>query len=138
MRTLFLVTLLWPLFILAQKKQITLEDIYQKGTFQSETAPGFQSRETKSLFNANEVRDEKGQTLDTRDYQISSDKKHVLFSTGSEHIYRRSVKANAYLYDVVSKKTIRLNEGKVLHATFSPDGTKIAYVFENNLYLYDI
>ena len=31
-----------------------------------------------------------------------------------------------------------MNEGKVLHATFSPDGSKVAFVKDNNLYLYDI
>src|SRR4051812_26698726 len=99
MRTLLLVTLLLPLFTLAQKKQITLEDIYQKGTFRSEPAPDFQSRNVQNLFNATDVRDENGTALDTNDYQPSSDKKHVLFFTGSEHIYRRSSKATAYLYD---------------------------------------
>ena len=138
MRTLFLVTLLWPLFTLAQKKQVTLEDIYQKSIFRSEPAPDFQSRNVQRLFNATDVRNDSGTTLDTHDYQLSNDKKHVLFFTGSEHIYRRSSKATAYLYDIATKKTLRLHEGKILHATFSPDGRKIAYVFENNLYLYDI
>jgi dipeptidyl-peptidase-4 len=39
---------------------------------------------------------------------------------------------------VASKKTIQLNKGKIMHPTFSPDGSKVAYVFDNNLYLYDI
>src|SRR5215217_7457837 len=138
MRILLLITLFLPLLTLAQKKQITLEDIYQKGTFQSEVPVSFQSNETRNLFNADEVRDETGKRIDTRNYQVSNDKKHVLFFTENERIYRRSSKATAYLYDVVTRKTLRLNEGKILHATFSPDNQKIAYVFENNLYLYDI
>ncbi|MBD0368706.1 MAG: S9 family peptidase, partial [Flavisolibacter sp.] len=49
-----------------------------------------------------------------------------------------SVKSTAYLYDIANKKTVRLNEGKILHPTFSPDGSKVAYVLDNNLYVYDI
>ena len=54
-----------------------------------------------------------------------------------EPIYRHSSRSTAYLYDVANKKTVHLNAGKVLHPTFSPDGKGLAYVFENNLYLYD-
>ena len=69
---------------------------------------------------------------------MSKDKKRIIFFTARESIYRRSSKANAYLFDAVSKKTIRLSEGKIMHASFSPDGSKIAFVKDNNLYLYDI
>jgi dipeptidyl-peptidase-4 len=58
--------------------------------------------------------------------------------TNREYIYRRSSKAYAYLFDLSSKKTIRLDTAKLLHTTFSPDNSKIAYVKNNNLYLYDI
>ncbi|HRN49252.1 MAG TPA: S9 family peptidase, partial [Niabella sp.] len=37
-----------------------------------------------------------------------------------------------------SKLLTRLSNEKVLHAQFSPAGDKIAYVMDNNLYLYDI
>jgi dipeptidyl-peptidase 4 len=127
-----------PLLSLAQKKQITLEDIYKKGTFRSEAAGGFHSNETENLFNATDVRDENGKRLETNDYTLSSDKKRILFFNGREPIYRRSSKSTAYLYDIATKKAVRLNEGKILHPTFSPDGSKVAYVFENNLYVYDI
>ena len=138
MRTLFITLVLLPFFTLAQKKQITLEDIYQKGTFRGEPAGAFHTGETENLFTASDVRDESGKALDTRDYTLSSDKKRILFFNGREAIYRRSSKATAYLYDVAAKKTLRITEGKILHPTFSPDGSKIAYVFENNLYVYDI
>ncbi|MGV3657329.1 MAG: S9 family peptidase [Chitinophagaceae bacterium] len=53
-------------------------------------------------------------------------------------MYRRSSRATTYLYDVATKKVLPLNKGKIMHPSFSPDGSKVAYVFDNNLYVYDI
>ncbi|GAA4734745.1 S9 family peptidase [Flavisolibacter ginsenosidimutans] len=133
-----LLFLFLPLFALAQNSQITLEDIYKKGTFRGEFVPGFAAEDNSSLFDAKDVKDETGKSLNTSEYEVSADKKRILFFNGREPIYRRSSKATVYVYDVATKKTVSLNKGKVLHPTFSPDGKKIAYVFENNLYLYDI
>lgn len=136
MRTLVLSLLLLPLISLAQNKQITLEDIYKKGTFRGEFVGGFEPA-ADNLFDAKEVKDENGKTLSTQDYEVSADRKRILFFNGREPIYRRSSKSTVYIYDVATKKTVRLNEGKVLHPSFSPDGSKLAYVFDNNLYIYD-
>ena len=138
MRKLLFFLLLLPLITIAQKKQITLEDLFKKGTFRSEFVPGFADKPLDSLIDPKDVKDETGKQMSTSDYELSGDKKRIIFFNGREPIYRRSSKANLYLYDVATKKTIRLNEGKVLHATFSPDGSKVAFVKDNNLYLYDI
>ena len=138
MRRILFVFFFLPLLTIAQKKQITLEDIYKKGTFRGEFVPGFISPESDSLFDPANVVDATGNKIETKDYQISEDKKRVLFFNGRESIYRRSSKSTVYVYDVASKKAVLLNNGKVLHPTFSPDGSKIAYVFDNNLYVYDI
>lgn len=136
-RILFLFLLL-PLFTLSQTAQITLEDIYKKGTFRGEFVPGFAAENNSSLFDAKDIKDETGKTIPSSDYEVSADKKRILFYTGREAIYRRSSKATVYLYDVATKKVLPLNKGKILHPSFSPDGSKLAYVFENNLYLYDL
>jgi dipeptidyl-peptidase 4 len=138
MQKLLFVLLFLPLLTIAQKKQITLDDIYKNGTFRGESFRGFATGETETLFNPKDIRDEKGQVLDSDDYQISADRKRVIFFNGRESIYRHSTKANVYVYDVANKKAVPINAGKVMHATFSPDGSKVAYVFENNLYIYDI
>jgi dipeptidyl-peptidase-4 len=138
MRRILLLLLFIPLLTIAQKKKITLEDIYKKGTFRGEFVQGFSGEDNSSLFDAANVVDETGKKLETRDYQVSADKKRILFFNGREPIYRRSSKSNVYVYDVAAKKAISLNKGKILHPTFSPDGTRIAYVFDNNLYVYDI
>ena len=138
MRKLFVALLFIPTISIAQKKQISLEDLYKNNTFNGDVVPGFSEHRLDSVINRNDVKDETGKQLTTTDYKLSDNKKRILFFTGSEPIYRRSSKANAYLFDAVSKKTIRLNEGKIMHASFSPDGSKIAFVKDNNLYLYDV
>ncbi len=138
MRKLIWLFLLLPAIAIGQKKLITLEDIYKTNTFRGEFTGGFAPAEAEKLFDPNDIVDESGKTLSSSDYQLSADKKRIIFFTGREPIYRRSFKSSAYLYDVASKKTIRLNEGKILHPSFSPDGTRIAYVYDNNLYLYNV
>jgi dipeptidyl-peptidase-4 len=138
MRGILLLFFFLPFITIAQNKQITLEDIYKKGTFRSESVPGFAAEDNRSLFDPKQIKDEAGKVLNTSDYEVSPDKKHLIFLTDRESIYRHSFKSNVYLYDVASKKTVLLNKGKVLHPGFSPDGKKLAYVFDNNLYLYDI
>ncbi len=138
MRKLLVLFLFVPVLAIAQKKQITLEDIYKKGTFRNEFVPGFAELPLDSIIDPQSVMDAAGKKINTGDYQLSADRKRIIFFNGREPIYRRSSKSTAYVYDVATKKTIRLNEGKVLHPTFSPDGSKVAYVFDNNLYIYDI
>jgi len=138
MRNLFLVFFFVPFVSIAQKKQITLEDIFKNKTFQADIVPGFSEQPLDSIINTADVKDNNGKQLSTKDYKLSEDKKRLIFFTGSEPIYRRSSKATAYLFDRASKKTTRLNEGKIMHASFSPDGSKVAFVKDNNLYVYDI
>jgi dipeptidyl-peptidase 4 len=137
MRILFLLFFL-PLVTVAQQKEITMEDLYKKGTFRGEYVPGFAEEDNSSLFNEKEILDETGKALKIEDYSVSEDKKRIIFYTGREPIYRHSSKSSAYIYDVNTKKTTRINEGKVLHPSFSPDGSRIAYVFDNNLYVYEV
>jgi Dipeptidyl aminopeptidases/acylaminoacyl-peptidases len=137
MKKLILIVILLPLLSLGQKKKITLDDIYKKGTFRGEAQVSF-TAEKDSLFDPTAIIDEQGKKIDTREYQVSSDKKRILFFNGREPIYRRSSKSTVYLYDVTNKKVLLLNKGKILHPTFSPDGNKIAYVFDNNLYIYNV
>lgn len=138
MKSILFVLFFLPLVTIAQKKKISLEDIFKKGTFRGEYVPGFAGNENKNLFDPNDVVDASGKKIETADFEVSADKKRIIFFNGREPIYRRSSKSTVYVYDVASKKTVLLNKGKILHPTFSPDGNKIAYVFDNNLYVYDI
>jgi dipeptidyl-peptidase 4 len=138
MRSLVLLFLILPFLTIAQKKQVTLEDIFKKNTFRGEFVPGFVTDTEDHLFDPQDVVDASGKQIETREFQVSADKKRILFFNGREPIYRRSSKSTVYVYDVATKKSTLLNNGKVLHPGFSPDGSRLAYVFDNNLYVYDL
>lgn len=71
-------------------------------------------------------------------YTFSADEKKMLIATGSEQIFRHSFTADYYIYDMAAKSLTKLTAYKVQEPTFSADGSKVAYVLENNLYVYDI
>ncbi|MET0465091.1 MAG: S9 family peptidase [Chitinophagaceae bacterium] len=129
--------LLAPLFSLAQKKQITLEDIYKKGTFRGEAVrPEFASAVKAPEPDLSKATDESGKALKIDD--ITSSNGMTLIKTQTEPIYRHSAKSIVYLFNNATQKTLKLDTAKILHPGFSPDGSKIAYVKDNNLYIYDI
>ena len=140
MRNLFLVLFLLPFFAIAQKRQITLEDIYKKGTFRGEyIAADFGKKSTDPALPA-ELKDEKGYIIDKPSDIIysSSHPRIVILRSNVEPIYRRSSKANVYIFDSLTKKITALDNGKVLHPSLSPDGTKVAFVKDNNLYIKEL
>jgi dipeptidyl-peptidase-4 len=71
-------------------------------------------------------------------YVFSADERMILIANSSIPIFRHSFTADYYLYDITSKSLTKLFDSQVQEPTFSPDGKKIAYAKENNLYVYDI
>lgn len=71
-------------------------------------------------------------------YTFDTSEKKILIACNSDKIFRHSFTADYFLYDIVSKTLTKLFDFKVQEPAFSPDGTKIAYAKENNLYVYDI
>src|SRR5690606_30889166 len=65
-------------------------------------------------------------------YQLSDDEKKILLGSQSEQIFRRSSRGIYYVYDTGSKTITKISENKIQEPTFSPDGTKVAYVHDNN------
>ncbi|WP_276499534.1 S9 family peptidase [Pontibacter litorisediminis] len=152
-----------------QKKDITLEDIYQKGTFRAKSVYGVNWMNDGRYYSS-QVADEKNKVYDIVKYDVttgqpvstiiegenlvpagsnqpiqydgytfSSDEQKVLFSTDTEQIYRRSSKADFYIYDIASKKLTKLSDGgKQLYATFSPDAKRVAFARENNMFVTDL
>ncbi|MBL7745532.1 MAG: S9 family peptidase [Chitinophagaceae bacterium] len=133
----FLIIILVPLLSIAQKKQITLDDLYRKGTFRGEIIPGFAGETLDSVLQAANIK-ENNTKLPVEDYIASNDKKKVLIFTKRESIYRHSSKAYSYVYDLSTGKLQKIDTAKLLHPTFSPDGSKVVYVKDNNIYLYDV
>ncbi|MCK8480500.1 S9 family peptidase [Psychroserpens algicola] len=72
------------------------------------------------------------------DYKFSDDEKKVLLATDVESIYRHSNQGYYYVYDTVSEKLMLISEAKIQEPTFSPDGTKVAYGLNNNIYYKDL
>ena len=70
-------------------------------------------------------------------YVFSSDEKQILIANNSNPIYRHSFTADYYLYDLTTKSLRKVLE-QVQEPLFSPNGSKIAYVKANNLYVMDV
>lgn len=167
MRYIWLLATLLPVSICSAqntKKQISLEDVWKKNTFKMKSVPGFNAmndglrytqidakdkiqeiniynlergEKGKLIFN-NDKNLYNGQRLDIDNYAFAQDEKKLLLNTESENIYRRSVLAKSYIFDMSDGKLEQLEDYKVLHASFSEDGSKVAFVKENNLYYKDL
>jgi dipeptidyl-peptidase 4 len=137
MRKIFLLVLVLPLFATAQKKQVTLEDIYKRGTFRGEAVrASFDTTNTSSQVKAADVKKADGTPVgDLEDISPTSQPNLFIVRNEIERIYRYSTRAYSYVYDAASKKTIMADTGKVMYPTLSPDGTKLAFVKDNNLYI---
>lgn len=137
--------------VTAQEK-ITLEQIWS-GYFRTQ-----QMQELQALKNTNEYTVlnrnsidlfdfatlEKKKTLfSTKEFSIDSytfSKKEdrILIATNTRPIYRRSFTANYYVFDIPSQKLTSFTDKEIQEPLFSPNGKKISYVFENNIYIYDL
>jgi dipeptidyl-peptidase-4 len=70
-------------------------------------------------------------------YTFSRDEKQILIANNTNPIYRHSFTADFFLYSIATKQLSKVLD-QVQEPTFSPDGTKIGFVKENNLFIYDI
>lgn len=146
----------------AQKKNITLEDIWAKGTFRSQSVQNINwmkdgafysalengkiikhqvtdGAAVETLFDQASSVENLSKKLEMEDYALSSDEQKILISAEGEPIYRRSSREENYVYDLKTKKIAQLSKGgKQMFATFSPDGSKVAFVRLNNLYMVDL
>src|SRR5699024_6977729 len=59
----------------------------------------------------------------------------ALLATHVEPIYRRSSRAIYYVYNLKNGELQKVSDQKIQDPSFSPDGSKVAYSFENNLYI---
>lgn len=86
---------------------------------------------TKSLIPVDSI-----SSIDFGSFDFSGDEQKIIITTETETIYRHSSKSNYFIYEFKTKKLFPLSEnGKQQLATFSPDGTKIAFVRNNNLFI---
>ena len=151
----------------SQPKEITLEDIWQNYKFYPRGVSGFtpmpdpelysvQTKEglvaknfatgetVRGIVSNQELKSASGGAVGIKEvqmYQLNEQRDKLLLGTRVEYIYRRSYKAVYYIFDLKNKTLTSLSDttlGKQSFATFSPDGKKIAFVRENNLFIKDL
>jgi len=78
-----------------------------------------------------------GGTLE--EYEFSEDDRKLLVTVDKEKIYRHSYRADYYVIDLMEGTSLYLSKnGKQQLGSFSPDGLKVAYVRENNLFVFNL
>src|SRR5690554_2286179 len=150
-KKLVLFLLLSAVSVSAQQK-ITLEEIWG-GAFRTQGMQELQAMKNTNEYtvlnrNSIDLYDfatlEKKKTLfSTKEFSIDSytfdqSENKILIASNSEYIYRHSFTADFYVYDISTQKLQKITEKQIQEPLFSPDGKKVAYAFENNLYIYDL
>lgn len=144
------------------QNNITLEKIWKNYEFSNKRVPGFnfmidgrhytrlsQNKIVKYDLLTGDITDEllDGEALEGKSgfkgrigsYSFNQDESKIIVKSESESIYRRSSKAYFHIYDVKSQTLQSVyEEDKIMYATLSPDGSKVAYVLQNNLYFLDL
>ncbi len=93
----------------------------------------------KNVFSSEKIKRHNNQNKKINNYFFSPDEDMILISTEEEPIYRRSRKAVHFLYYINEDKLVSLDDaGKQQIPTFSPDSKHIAYVKDNDIYLYNL
>ncbi|NOR87580.1 MAG: prolyl oligopeptidase family serine peptidase [Bacteroidales bacterium] len=145
-----------------EANEITLDKIYQSGMFYPQSVRGIQSMndgehycklssvgleeysyktgektrliiDNSSLFLADSTQ------IRYRNYQFSPNEDFVLLATKTESIYRHSSKSSFYIYSLKDNSLTPVSQnGKQRLTSFSPDGKKLAFVRDNNLFIVDL
>ncbi len=68
---------------------------------------------------------------------FSNDQKFLMVETNQKQIYRHSYSVNAYVVDILSKKVIEI-PGRLRYPTLSPDNKNVAYVKDNNMFIFNL
>ena len=87
-----------------------------------------------------DIADTRGCTISSIDsYTPSPDGRSILIATNTKRIYRRSYTAEHYIYDVASHRLTPLSKGGPQQSPiWSPDGRRVAFVRDNNIFVVDI
>ncbi len=70
-------------------------------------------------------------------YEISSDEKFMVVQYEMQQVYRHSFTAKCYVVDLQNHKITYIPE-RMRYPTLSPDNKRLAYVKNNNVFIYDL
>lgn len=78
--------------------------------------------------------------LAVEDYAVSPDGKRLLVFTNSQKVWRENTRGDFWVLDLAGGRLLKLGgpgakPSTLMFAKFSPDGGRVAYVRENNLYV---
>ncbi|TYB79196.1 S9 family peptidase [Bizionia myxarmorum] len=161
-KQLLLVCFITSLASTAQNTKISLEDIWS-GTFRTQGMDALHSMNNGQQYSVlNFDRAAGSTTIDVYDYKtlnkvstlvnssnleaikyfsdytFSDDESQILLATDVESIFRRSSLGMYYIYDTKTKQVTLVAAEKIQEPTFSPDGAKLAYGYNNNLFVKDL
>jgi len=160
MKKLLILLIAFSATVSAQKKEITLEDIWSDGTFEAESLNSFHSMNIGDFYTILNSDSETNTTsldkynyktlemvesiVDSKNldgienfdsYEFDENETKLLLGMDSEQIYRRSSLGKYYVYDIALKTLQLVSENKIQEPSFSPDGNKVAYAYNNNIYI---
>jgi dipeptidyl-peptidase-4 len=139
-------------------KQFEFDDFFKNYTFYSPGIRGFKSMKDGGNYAASESRGTKivihsyetGEIVKVildlaqikndsisnfSDFSFDASETKVLLLANKESIYRRSFTANYFVFDIEKQTITQVSKnGKQQLATFSPDGSMVAFVRQNNLF----
>ena len=102
------------------------------------TLPGLQEK----VFIGKNALQSKGRQLDVNDFKVSEDGKMVLLFANAKKVWRYKTKGDYWIYNVTTGKLKQVGTTRpassLMFAKISPDGFKVAYVSEYNLYVEDL
>ncbi|HEX8298267.1 MAG TPA: S9 family peptidase [Rubricoccaceae bacterium] len=102
------------------------------------------SGETETLLTAAQLTPPGAtEPLEVEDLTFSDSRRQVLIYTNSARVWRANTRGDYWVLDVRSGRLRQLGgpdaaPSTLMFATFSPDGTRVAYVREHNLYVEDV
>ena len=150
---------------LQAQPELTLEDIYVKGTFRARGVPQptwmEDGRSYSALTEQGLVRVDAATLAETiivplaafvpegadeplriEDYTWSDDKSKLVIYTNSRRVWRRNTRGDYWLLDVAAGTIRQLGKGlepaRMMYGKLSPAGDRFAYVYYNNLYVEDV
>lgn len=89
---------------------------------------------TKNILNTKNF----SELTEISEYSFNNDETKLLIATNSNPIYRHSFTSLFYTYDLNTNKLIKVSDKEIQEPQFNYDGSKVAYVYDNNIFVNDI